>query len=63
VRWRGALVGLSLPLGAAGCLAGDAVGYDLVGTSRRDALIQGGGRRPRCTRAGCNPPPRRPPGL
>jgi hypothetical protein len=35
------LLGLSLPLGAAGCLAGHALGYALVGTSRRDARIHG----------------------
>ena len=41
MRWRGPLLGLSLPLGAAGCLAGHAVGYGLAGTSRRDAQIHG----------------------
>ena len=41
MRWRGPLLGLSLPLGAAGCLAGHALGYALVGTSRRDAEIHG----------------------
>ncbi len=41
MRLRGPLLGLSLPLGAAGCLAGHALGYALVGTSPRDARIHG----------------------
>jgi hypothetical protein len=40
VRQR-ALLSLSLPLAAAGCLAGHASAYALVGTSRRDALVHG----------------------
>jgi hypothetical protein len=40
VRQR-ALLALSLPLAAAGCLAGHAAGYALVGTSQRDALVHG----------------------
>jgi hypothetical protein len=41
MRWRGPLFGLSVPLAAAGCLAGHAAGYALVGTSRRDAHVHG----------------------
>jgi hypothetical protein len=40
VRQR-ALLALSLPLAASGCLAGHAAGYALVGISRRDAQIHG----------------------
>ncbi len=40
MRRRG-LLGLSLPLGAAGCLAGHAAGYAIVGTSAQDARIHG----------------------
>jgi hypothetical protein len=40
VRKR-ALLALSLPLAAAGCLAGHATGYALVGASRHDARIHG----------------------
>jgi hypothetical protein len=40
VRKR-ALLALSLPLAAAGCLAGHAAGYALVGMSSRDARIHG----------------------
>jgi len=40
VRQR-ALLALSLPLAAVGCLAGHAAGYALVGMSRRDAQIHG----------------------
>jgi hypothetical protein len=40
VRKR-ALLALSLPLAAAGCLAGHAVGYALAGGSRQDAEIHG----------------------
>ena len=36
-----ALLALSLPLAAVGCLAGHAAGYALVGLSRRDAQIHG----------------------
>ncbi len=36
-----ALLALSLPLAAVGCLAGHAAGYALVGTSRQDALAHG----------------------
>jgi hypothetical protein len=36
-----ALLALSLPLAAAGCLAGHAAGYALAGLSRRDAHIHG----------------------
>lgn len=36
-----ALLAFSLPLAAAGTLAGHAAGYALVGTSRRDALAHG----------------------
>jgi hypothetical protein len=36
-----ALLALSLPLAAVGCLAGHAAGYALVGLSRRDAHIHG----------------------
>jgi hypothetical protein len=38
---RRALVGLSLPLGASGCLAGHAIGYALVGARAEDAHIHG----------------------
>jgi hypothetical protein len=40
VRKR-ALLALSLPLAAAGCLAGHAAGYALAGMSHRDALVHG----------------------
>jgi hypothetical protein len=40
VRKR-ALLALSLPLAAVGCLAGHAAGYALLGVSRRDAQIHG----------------------
>jgi hypothetical protein len=40
MRQRG-LLALSLPLAAAGCLAGHAAGYAIVGLSRRDAHIHG----------------------
>jgi hypothetical protein len=40
VRKR-ALLSLSLPLAAVGCLAGHATGYALVGVSRQDARIHG----------------------
>jgi hypothetical protein len=40
VRQR-ALLALSLPLAAVGCLAGHASGYALAGTSRQDALVHG----------------------
>jgi hypothetical protein len=36
-----ALLALSLPLAAAGCLAGHAAGYAIVGMSRQDARIHG----------------------
>jgi hypothetical protein len=36
-----ALLSLSVPLAAVGCLAGHAAGYALVGTSRRDAHLHG----------------------
>lgn len=36
-----ALLALSLPLAAVGCLAGHAAGYALVGVSHRDAQIHG----------------------
>lgn len=36
-----ALLALTLPLAAAGCLAGHAAGYALVGLSRQDAHIHG----------------------
>jgi hypothetical protein len=38
---RRALLAFSLPLAAIGCLAGHAVGYAVVGTSRTDAAIHG----------------------
>jgi hypothetical protein len=41
MRFRRPLFGLSLPLAAAGCLAGHAAGYALFGTSRQDAHIHG----------------------
>jgi hypothetical protein len=40
VRQR-ALLSVSLPLAAAGCLAGHAAAYTLVGSSRRDVLVHG----------------------
>jgi hypothetical protein len=40
VRQRG-LLAVSVPLAAIGCLAGHAVGYALVGTSRTDSAIHG----------------------
>jgi hypothetical protein len=36
-----ALLSLSVPLAAAGCLAGHAAGYALVGSSRQDAHVHG----------------------
>lgn len=36
-----ALLALSVPLAAAGCLTGHAVGYALAGTSARDAAVHG----------------------
>jgi hypothetical protein len=36
-----ALLSLSIPVAAAGCLTGHAVGYALVGMSRRDAHVHG----------------------
>jgi len=38
---RHALLSLSVPLAAVGCLIGHAAGYALVGMSRRDAHIHG----------------------